>query len=133
MAWFRASSTSSAVIEVETRHPTIRRAKTSTTIASAGHQVPERYRVAVSQTYNILILRDLPRARAITHSREPMMPDSDNTKPTPGASNESESQGKASVKRDEVRPRAGLREVLRVFSGWDENDEKHKRRGVARN
>ena len=61
------------------------------------------------------------------------MPNSDNTKPPPDASNDSENQGKASAKCKEVRPRAGLREVLRVFSGWDENDEKHKRRGVARN
>ena len=61
------------------------------------------------------------------------MPDSDSTKSPPSASNESERQGKPSAKRDKARPRAGLRETLRVFSGWDENDEKHKRRGVAHN
>lgn len=60
------------------------------------------------------------------------MSNPDNPKSPPDENNEVESQGKDSAKGgEEVRPRAGLREVLRVFSGWDENDEKHKRRGVA--
>lgn len=77
---------------------------------------------AISQIYNILILRNLPRTRAITHSKEQMMPNSNNTKPPLDASNDSKNRGKASAKCKEVRLCAGLREVLRVFGGWDEND-----------